>query len=130
MRRLSLACLPLLAACAGDPATPRWEERDAVKLNGIYYVLAADEAITPGDEAWRARLGAGHATVARHVPCGGVRVRRDGWGIQDPCGLRAGDSNVLAAGTPLYADAEFGLQRVLAVHGDRLLSFNGAFPPD
>lgn len=129
MRRMVLAVLPLLAACTSDPAAPRWDARDAVKLNGIYFLLAGDESITPGGDAGT-RLGVAHGTVLRRVPCDGVRVRRDGWGIQDPCGLQPGDSNVLAAGTTLYADPEVGPQRLLAIHGDRLLTFNGVFPPD
>lgn len=121
----ALALLVLGACCCGPPTEPE-QRRHAVRLEGRYYLLASDEAFVP---AAGAALGAEHARVERMIDCDGVIVRDAG--IEDPCGFRDGDSDVLPAGTTLHPvdDVPAG-QRLAAVRDGRLMIFHAHFPPD
>jgi hypothetical protein len=116
-----------LAGCDG-PVAPDHEVRDAVRLQGLYYVLTRDEPLQPQDAGQV--LGPEHARVLRQVAgCDGVVLLDPG--IGDPCGLRDGDSNRLPAQTPLHAPPGVPAgQQVATAYGGRFLVFTAYFPPD
>jgi hypothetical protein len=122
-----LALLALGACCCGVPTETAPQPVHTVKLDGWYYLLVDDRpAGAPGAPV----LGPEYARVLRQVDCDGVIHTGNGQ-IQDPCGLRDGDSSLLAAGTTLHPlDDIPGGQRVGTVLDGRLLIFAIRFPPD
>jgi hypothetical protein len=99
MRKALIAIIVLLGAssCSSEPTGVADAAQVAgVQLEGLFYFPAGelDPATVP--------LGARYATVLRHVDCSdGIWVSGNTH-IEDYCPLKDGDSNFLAAGTPIY----------------------------
>ena len=126
IRITPIVLLLALAGCDGL-VEPDRDVRDVVRLGGIYYLLSRDEPLQAQDGGQI--LGPEHARVLRQVQ--GCAVVYQAPGIDDPCGLRDGDSNRLPAQTPLHARPGIPAgQQVATVHGDRFLVFTAYFPPD
>ena len=123
---LTVSVPTLGACCCGPPLEPE-DPVHAVRLGGIYYLLARDQ---PVPEEGSFELGPEHARVLRQIPCAGVVRKRSG-GLEDPCGFQDGDSDVLPAGTALHPlDEVPAAQRLAAVVDRRLLTFHAYYPPD
>ena len=122
-----LLLFSLGACCCGPVDSTGTGPVHAVRL-GTWYYLLVDER--PLDEPGRPVLGPEYARVLRKFDSGGVVHAGDGV-IEDPCGFRDGDSDVLPAGTTLHpvGDIDPG-QRVGAVQNGWLMIFAVRFPPD
>lgn len=129
MKVLSFLLLLSLGACCCGPLDSVSAPHDAVRMDGLYYLLYRDDPLDPQDGTQV--LGPEQARVLRRVEgCAGVVVRAQD-GIHDPCGLQDGDSNLLAAQTPLHSVSGFASGQALGTtHEGRFLVFTAYFPPD
>ena len=126
-RILSVVALLVLAACNGERLVEPPPYRDAVRVEGRFYLLHDDRVLTAQDQAG---LGPDYALVARRLACSGVWVDRRG-ALRDECGMRDGDATDLQPGTALRAlHPDPAGQRLVAVREGRLLVFHAYFPPD
>ncbi|HEX6369601.1 MAG TPA: hypothetical protein VF006_11845 [Longimicrobium sp.] len=122
-----LVLLALGACCCGPVTASEPQPVHAVRLDPWFYLLVSDQ---PAPAQGGAVLGPEYARVLRRIDCDGV-IHTGSGQIQDPCGFRHGDSDLLPAGTTLHpVDGIPGGQRLGAVVDGRLLIFAIAFPPD
>jgi hypothetical protein len=121
-----LFALLALGACCCGITEPQPQPVHAVRLDPWFYLLVEDRSAVEGG----AVLGPEYARVLRRIDCEGV-IHAGNGRIEDPCGFRHGDSDLLPAGTTLHpVDGVPGGQRLGAVLEGRLLIFVIRYPPD
>jgi hypothetical protein len=116
MRKALIAVIVVLGAnaCSSEPTGVAERSIVAgVMLDGRFYILADqfDPAAAP--------LGPRYATVLRLVDCSSGYWLNENTHVDDHCILHDGDSNILAAGTPIYrvAGVQPGERLAVQEHG-------------